>query len=171
MNLTLKKTLVAVFASSLTLPFASNAASVDEMKEAQAPLSKQFNVLDKDGDHYLAWSEIKGHDKSLNYGQFLQGDTNGDVRLSADEYATAKAKVGRKKVKQYFDDSTITAEAKAALLAEKSIESMKISVETHKGEVILSGFVDSMHDKKLAAQLVAGINGVSNVVNSLVVKS
>lgn len=71
----------------------------------------------------------------------------------------------------YADDSMITAEAKAVLVEEDTIQAMKISVETNEGEVILSGFVDSHYEKNLAEQLVEEVDGVNEVVNSLVVES
>lgn len=40
----------------------------------------------------------------------------------------------------YIDDTVITTKVKSALLAEKSLKSTEISVETFKGRVQLSGF-------------------------------
>lgn len=74
-------------------------------------------------------------------------------------------------IKDYAEDAAITAEAKAILLDEDLIESMKISVETSDGEVILSGFVDSKYEKQLAEKLVEDVDGVEEVINSLVVES
>ena len=70
-----------------------------------------------------------------------------------------------------MSDSVITTKAKATLLKEESLKSLKISVETHKGEVILSGFVNDETMKAKAAEVVKNIEGVKSVVNSLVVKS
>ncbi len=80
-------------------------------------------------------------DKSLNSKLFAQADKDNDGTLNKDEYAEVKSKVSEQKVSQVVSDSVITTKAKAKLLAEESLKSLKISVETYKGEVILSGFV------------------------------
>jgi len=69
-----------------------------------------------------------------------------------------------------IDDGVITTKAKAELLAKKDFKSIQISVEIHKGNVILSGFVDDLATKKKAEQIVAKIEGVESVKNGLVVK-
>ncbi|HSB48362.1 MAG TPA: BON domain-containing protein, partial [Burkholderiales bacterium] len=43
----------------------------------------------------------------------------------------------------YMDDSWITTKVKTAILNEPSLKVMQINVETYKGVVQLSGFVDS----------------------------
>ncbi len=68
------------------------------------------------------------------------------------------------------DDSVITTKAKAELLATKDLRSLQVSVETRKGQVILSGFVDNAAMKAKAEEVVAKIDGVKSVKNSLVVK-
>ncbi len=69
------------------------------------------------------------------------------------------------------DDSIITTKAKAEILAAKELKSLQISVETHQGEVILSGFVDNEEAKMKAEEVVSKISGVKSVKNSLEVKS
>lgn len=64
-----------------------------------------------------------------------------------------------------LDDSVITTSVKSALLADASVKSFEISVETRKGDVLLSGFVDSQAQIVQAttvAQSVAGVKGVQN---------
>ena len=68
-------------------------------------------------------------------------------------------------------DSWITTEAKGKLLAEENLKSFKISVETHKGEVLLSGFVGSNETKAKAEEVVSGIKGVKAVKNSIQVRA
>jgi len=48
---------------------------------------------------------------------------------------------------------------------------MKISVETHQGVVLLSGFVETEAQIKQAEAIAGAIEGVKSVKNSLVVKS
>jgi osmotically-inducible protein OsmY len=71
---------------------------------------------------------------------------------------------------QYVDDAAITTKVKNALLADGAVKSTQISVQTVKGVVQLSGFVDT-HDQKSAAEKdAAAIGGVKDVENSLIVK-
>jgi hyperosmotically inducible protein len=65
----------------------------------------------------------------------------------------------------------ITTKAKAKILETKGLKSLQISVETHQGEVLLSGFVDSAEAKAKAEEVVSQIEGVKSVKNSLEVKS
>ncbi len=64
-----------------------------------------------------------------------------------------------------LDDTVVTTSVKAALLAEESIKSMDIKIETNKGVVQLSGFVNDNKqiDRAVAvAQAVAGVKGVQS---------
>ena len=44
---------------------------------------------------------------------------------------------------EYLDDSAITTKVKASILGDSKLKTLQISVETFKGIVQLSGFVDS----------------------------
>jgi len=65
------------------------------------------------------------------------------------------------------DDSVITGKVKAALVADPTTKAHQISVETFKGVVQLSGFVDSSEAKARATQVAGDIEGVKNVKNEL----
>ncbi len=71
---------------------------------------------------------------------------------------------------QYIDDSVITTKVKAAIFNEGSLKTLQISVETYKGVVQLSGFVDSAQNAAKAEDVVRGIAGVVSVKNNLIVK-
>ena len=71
---------------------------------------------------------------------------------------------------EYFDDSTITTKVKATMLGKAKLKSSNISVETFKGIVLLSGFVDSNEQSTLAAEVERTVKGVKMVNNGLVVK-
>lgn len=71
---------------------------------------------------------------------------------------------------QYIDSSAITAKVKANLVADPDIKSMPISVETYKGTVQLSGFVDNNAQRQRAIAAAKSVPGVVNVKDSLVVK-
>ena len=71
---------------------------------------------------------------------------------------------------EFLDDSIITSKVKSLFVAEESLKSYQISVETYKGIVQLSGFVDSPQAVDKAGQIARGVTGVRNVKNNLVVK-
>lgn len=71
---------------------------------------------------------------------------------------------------QYMDDTAITAKVKTAIFNDASLKSAEINVETFKGVVQLSGFVNSAGDIQHAAQLVQGISGVRSVRNDMRLK-
>ncbi len=71
---------------------------------------------------------------------------------------------------QYIDDSAITTKVKAAILNEPSLKVFQINVETFKGEVQLSGFVDSAQSVGKAGEVARRVEGVKSVKNNLIVK-
>jgi osmotically-inducible protein OsmY len=71
---------------------------------------------------------------------------------------------------EYIDDSAITAWVKSAIYNDPILKVGQISVETYKGVVQLSGFVDSQQAVRKATQLARSVKGVQAVENSLIVK-
>jgi osmotically-inducible protein OsmY len=71
---------------------------------------------------------------------------------------------------EYIDDTVITTKVKSAIFAEPDLKSMQINVETFKGVVQLSGFVDSSQSVNKAARVARGVNGVLSVKNDLIVR-
>ncbi|MDB5916045.1 MAG: hypothetical protein JWR40_279 [Massilia sp.] len=67
-------------------------------------------------------------------------------------------------------DSVITTKVKADIFKEPELKSMAIHVETEKGVVMLSGFVDSKADADKAVRLAKGVEGVSTVKSAIKVK-
>jgi len=66
-----------------------------------------------------------------------------------------------------IDDSVITSSVKTALMADPDIKSYDFKVETRKGEVQLSGFVENqaqLDRAKAATLVVSGVKGVQNNV-------
>ena len=55
---------------------------------------------------------------------------------------------------EYIDNSVITAKVKSLLAADDFLKSFQISVETYKGNVQLSGFVDSQKAVDKASEIV-----------------
>ena len=71
---------------------------------------------------------------------------------------------------QYVDDSVITTKVKSQLAGDDFLKSFQISVETFKGTVQLSGFVNSKMASDKASQIAYGVGGVRSVKNDLIVK-
>jgi hyperosmotically inducible protein len=70
---------------------------------------------------------------------------------------------------QTIDDAGITAKVKAALLAEKGVDGMRIDVDTSQGNVTLTGKVPDPAQVERATQIARGIDGVKGVDNKLTV--
>jgi len=71
---------------------------------------------------------------------------------------------------EYVDDSVITTKVKAAIFNEPGLKSFEINVETYKGTVQLSGFVNSQADINKAVEVARSVKGVVSVKNNMRVK-
>ena len=71
---------------------------------------------------------------------------------------------------EYVDDSVITSKVKALLAKDDFLKSFQIGVETYKGVVQLSGFVNSQQAKDQAEQIAKDVQGVRSVQDNLIVK-
>ena len=71
---------------------------------------------------------------------------------------------------QYIDNSVLTTKVKTAIFNEPTLKSMQITVESFKGEVQLSGFVDSAASAQKAGEVARSVEGVVSVKNNLIVK-
>lgn len=76
----------------------------------------------------------------------------------------------RQSTGEYVDDAAVTAKVKAALVQDEIVKAMQVDVTTFKGNVQLSGFVDTAEQKARAAQVAATVEGVSDVTNNISVK-
>lgn len=71
---------------------------------------------------------------------------------------------------EYFDDTVITTKVKAKVFDEPTLKSAEINVETFKGVVQLSGFVNSRADIGKAVEVARGVPGVKSVKNDMRLK-
>jgi hyperosmotically inducible protein len=71
---------------------------------------------------------------------------------------------------EYVDDAVITAKVKAAVLEEPTLKSAEINVESYKGIVQLTGFVNSRADINKAAAIAKRVKGVKSVKNDMILK-
>lgn len=76
----------------------------------------------------------------------------------------------RQSTGEYLDDSIITTKVKTALFTDETVEGMDVSVETYKGVVQLSGFVESQEDMDKAVEIASEVSGVKSVENALQLK-
>lgn len=71
---------------------------------------------------------------------------------------------------EYVDDTVITAKVKSAFLGEKGLKVAEINVETFKGVVQLSGFIESRADADRAIGLARAVSGVVSVKDDMRIK-
>jgi hyperosmotically inducible protein len=67
------------------------------------------------------------------------------------------------------DDNTVNASVKAKLVEAKDVPSMQVNVETYKGTVLLSGFVETQAQKDAAGAAAESVSGVKHLHNALAI--
>lgn len=72
---------------------------------------------------------------------------------------------------EMIDDSVITAKVKTELIRDEVVKARDINVDTFRGTVQLSGFVETPEQKARAGDIAARVTGVNNVVNNITVKT
>ena len=77
----------------------------------------------------------------------------------------------RESTGEYIDDATLTTKVKAAFVKDPLVKALDVKVDTFKGTVQLSGFVDTAEQKSRAEQVARSIRGVSDVKNNISVKA
>jgi len=143
---------------------AAGAIAADEAKQPNA----KFESLDKNHDGVLTRDEVRN---IRDFGRaFNEADANKDGKLDQDEFIKAQAIHDRILAGKYVSDSVLTAKVKAALLKEPALKSLDVSVETMRGEVLLSGFVTDETQKEKAMKVATSVNGVASVKDALVVR-
>lgn len=71
---------------------------------------------------------------------------------------------------EYIDNSAITAKVKSALASDEIVKARQINVESFRGTVQLSGFVNTSAEKERAGRIAATVEGVKEVKNNITVK-
>lgn len=66
-----------------------------------------------------------------------------------------------------IDDGVLTTRVKSALLDDASVKSFDLKVETRKGEVMLSGFVDNWSQIERAISVTRSVSGVKSIDNKV----
>lgn len=162
-----KSTLLVMALASSAL--STQAFAADDLSEVnQSAYATSFKALDLDSSNTLTKAEVKG-DK-LFAKHFAAADTNNDGTLDEQEYTNYKSKSEQKAVKRVVKDSVITSKVKGSLLKDEGLKSLKVSVKTNHGVVLLSGFVETEDQIKQAGKIASEIEGVKSVENSLLIK-
>lgn len=89
--------------------------------------------------------------------------------LAAVAVAFAAPAQAQKSAGEVLDDNTVNASVKAELVGAKDIPSTDINVETYRGIVLLSGFVESQQIKDKAGKIAQGVSGVQKVHNAIAI--
>lgn len=134
----------------------------------QSAYTTSFKALDVDNSNTLTKSEAKK--EKLFSKHFTEADKNNDATLDEQEYTNYKSKSEQKSVKRIAKDSVITSKVKGNLLKDEGLKSLKVSVKTNQGVVLLSGFVETEDQIQQAEKIAAETEGVTSVKNSLLLK-
>lgn len=165
------RTLLSITALAWAIPFAQAESSAPGAQvgviQPQAS-SAAFGKLDADGDGYLSYQEVRHLD---GYPEaFAQADRNRDGRLDGTEAIAAHQLYERGLAARYAQDTWLTTKVKAALLREKGLDSMDVSVETFDQRVLLSGFVEDAEQKRKALLVASRVEGVKDVRDALALR-
>lgn len=156
LNLTLATVLSTLTAGTALAEPAANAAP------------PSFKDYDSNGDGMVSQEEFRALGGSEQ--TFRKADANSDNTLSSDEFIKASATNDRLKAGKLIDDAWITAKVKTLLVKDEGVKGLDVKVETHKGMVLLSGWVNDRSQIAQAEQIARGVEGVKMVSNDLRVK-
>ncbi|MDI9817919.1 MULTISPECIES: BON domain-containing protein [unclassified Legionella] len=70
----------------------------------------------------------------------------------------------------YHSDDAITAAVNQAMVNHRDLSQIPIRVETHQGNVLLSGYVKTIRQSDTAGDVAAKVPGVKSVENNLIVR-
>jgi hyperosmotically inducible protein len=154
---------------AITMAMSCQTYAADNLEDLnQSAYTKSFKALDTNSDGVLSKSEAKK--EKLFAKHFAVADKNNDGTLDEQEYTDYKLQSEKKAVKRIVGDSVITSKVKGSLLKDEGLKSLNVSVKTHQGVVILSGFVETEDQIQQAGKIAADTEGVKSVKNSLLLK-
>lgn len=163
------RTILSVTALAWAIPLAQATDMASDEKGKPRTGDAKFMQLDANADGVLTQEEVK-HLRGYA-GPFNEADANRDGRLDPSEFIKAESLHERAYARRVANDSAITAKVKAALLREPQLKSLDVSVETYRGEVLLSGFVKDETQRSRAVKTAGTIAGVTGVKDGLVVRN
>lgn len=163
------RTILSVTALAWAIPFAQADDRLGDDKAKPRVGNARFIELDVNADGLLSQTEVK-HIRGYA-GPFNEADANRDGKLDENEFLKAESLHDRAYAGRVANDSAITAKVKAALLREPRLQSLDVSVETYRGEVLLSGFVKNETQRAKAVKAASTIAGVTGVKDGLLVRN
>jgi hyperosmotically inducible periplasmic protein len=104
-------------------------------------------------------------DRAISIASHVKG-----VKSVRDDIAIRSDPQAKESAGEYFDDTTLTAKVKAALLADKQVSAARINVETFKGIVQLSGFANNKLEADKAVEIAINVRGVKSVKDDIRIK-
>ena len=97
-------------------------------------------------------------------------DIEGVTSITNDIVVEKEAGTAAGKVSEYFDDASITAQVRLALMFNRLTSSFITNVETKNGLVTLSGNASNNTGKESAGKLAGDIHGVRDVRNEMIIR-
>lgn len=95
----------------------------------------------------------------------------GTAAVAAETAPALAASIDQKEsAGEYADDAVITSKIKAAIVKDSTLKATRVSVETYKGMVQLSGVSKSRADINQAVRLAQKVKGVKFVKNDMMVR-
>jgi hyperosmotically inducible protein len=152
----------------LNLTLAGVLGTFSAVALAAAPVMPDFKTIDSNADGKVTLEEFAA--KGGQPQAFREGDANRDSHLSSDEYVKAVANNDRIKAGKFADDAWITAKIKTLLIKDEGMQGLGVKVDTHKGDVQLSGWANSPEQIARAEKIALGVDGVKGVRNNIQVK-
>jgi osmotically-inducible protein OsmY len=142
---------------------------------ASTAAQKTHNTMEKAGEKTREAGATVAHktENAMETAGEKTRDTASTVAAKADDAtdtAAANSRHAAAKTSVAAADTAITTKVKANLLAEPALKSLGIHVETEKGTVMLSGFVDSKAEADKAIKVAKEVEGVSKVKSAIKVK-
>ncbi len=77
---------------------------------------------------------------------------------------------GQENANQYVGSSALTVKVKAKLMADDTVKSLPITVNSYKSTIQLAGFVDDVQQVNAAIRAAKSVEGVKQVRNCLIIK-
>jgi hyperosmotically inducible protein len=164
----------AAAAANRTANAADNAG--DKAREAAATAAEKTKAVAATAADKTKEVAQAAVDKTKAVASSVAQKTEGATAVAADKTKDATAEAADKtkdatsKTRAALADTAITTKVKAGLVKEPDLESLGIHVETEKGVVMLSGFVNSKSEADKAVKVAKGIDGVTNVKSAIQVK-
>ena len=197
-RLKISKTLLAVMLTSAIATgsaFADNNVQTGAETAGQkvdSSMNKVGNFLDDSANTATVKAPLVDHDtlkrtdisvktdqKVVTLSGFVESQTQAEEAVKAAKSVAGVVSVSDKlhvrdskesSVKGYAGDTAITSEIKAKLLADDTVPSRHVNVETTDGVVQLSGTVDSQAQSDRAESIAKAVDGVKSVKNDLKTK-